>query len=95
MKGKKKEKKGEIRRNYEELGKEQGKGGQTDKNKQTDRQKPTKDRQTPRNRQTGVNQSLVNVALKKFLVLNVITMWVCIDQSQDRNLKNIPQLSYH
>ena len=63
--------------------------------KQTNRQKQTKDRQTPRNRYTGVNKSLVNVALKKQLVINVITMWVCIDQSQDRNLKNIPQLSYH
>ena len=63
--------------------------------KQTNRQKQTKDRQTPRNRYTGVNKSLVNVALKKHLVINVITMWVCIDQSQDRNLKNIPQLSYH
>ena len=61
----------------------------------TNRQKLTKDRQTPRNRYTGVNKSLVNVALKKQLVINVITMWVCIDQSQDRNLKNIPQLSYH
>ena len=64
-------------------------------NRQTDRQKHTKDRQTPRNGDTGVNKSLVNVALKKHLVINVITMWVCIDQSQDRNLKNIPQLSYH
>ena len=71
------------------------KNRQIDKNKQTDRQKHTKDRQTPRNGDTGVNKSLVNVALKKHLVINVITMWVCIDQSQDRNLKNIPQLSYH
>ena len=60
-----------------------------DKQTKTNRQTETNKRHT--DTQTGVNKSLV----KKFLVINVITMWVCIDQRQDRNLKNIPQLSYH
>ena len=55
MKEKKKGKEGEIRRNYEELGKEQGKGGQTDKNKQTDRNQQKTDRHPETGRQASIN----------------------------------------